>query len=171
MSTPIAFKCSCCGKVYNELPLSFSGDYPAYYFEVPKNEIEQRVKLTENLCIVDDYYFHKGELMIPINDYPKDLIFNVWMTITKENFELRNTLWHDPERLKQQPYFGFLQNIVPTYDNSFYLKALACENNVGFTPDIVVIEENHPLRIDQLNGITLKEAHEKVQLILKDWQH
>ncbi|WP_439695719.1 DUF2199 domain-containing protein [Mucilaginibacter sp. AW1-7] len=165
------FTCSCCGKVYSEIPLCFDSDYPAYYFNVPENEVKERVEMAENLCVIDNYYFHKGELMIPINDHPKDLIFNVWLTITKENFEIRNTLWNDPERLKQEPYFGFLHNIVPTYDNTLGIKALACENNVGFTPDIVVVEENHPLRIDQLNGITLHEAVEKVQAILKDWQH
>lgn len=169
MSTPITFTCSCCGKRYDEIPLCFGGEYPDYYFSVPPDEREQRVELLESLCVIDDHYFHKGRITIPIVDYHEDLIFNVWTSISKDNFERRNNLWNDPNRTEQEPYFGWLQTIVPTYNDTLSIKTVARENEVGYIPTIEVIEEGHPLRSDQQQGISFEAALNKVQQILKEW--
>ena len=78
-------------------------------------------------------------------------------------------MWNDPSRKDNEPYFGWLQTIVPTYQNTLSIKTRAFENNAGLIPTIEVIEDLHPLRYDQQNGITFKTALEKVQLILKEW--
>lgn len=162
------FKCSCCGKVYNEMPLCFGGDLPDYYFSVPQDEREQRIILKENLCVIDnEHFFHRGSIIIPIVNYNKNLTFNVWTSISKENFEIRNSLWLDPTRINHEPYFGWLQTIVPTYGNTINIKTVAKEQEVGQIPLITVIEENHPLSIDQEKGITFENAKEKVNQILK----
>jgi hypothetical protein len=136
---------------------------------VPENERAERIEITKALCIIDDYYFHLGSIFIPIIDTDKNLIFNVWTTISKVNFELRNAIWNDPERINQEPYFGYLQNIVPTYENTLNLKLVSFESKVGCIPAIEIIDEEHPLFHDQQNGITFQEASAKVQTILKDW--
>jgi len=168
MQTPYYFTCNCCGKTY-ELSLCFGSDYPDYYFSVPPEERERRIELTKSLCVVDEeHFFHRGRITIPINDYHDDLVFDVWTSISKENFEIRNDLWNDPERVKQPPYFGWLQTIVRTYGETLNIKTRAFENEVGLIPSIEVIEENHPLRYDQQNGISFKTALDKVQYILKE---
>jgi hypothetical protein len=161
-----SFTCPCCGKKYDDIPLCFGNQYPDYYFMIPAEEREKRVELTESLCVIDDFYFHRGRLTIPIIDYHEDLIFNVWVSISKENFELRNDLWNDPKRIKQEPYFGWLQTIVPTYDDTSNIKAIAIENEVGTVPTIEIIQESHQLLYDQKNGITFKAASTKVEQIL-----
>ncbi|WP_295674972.1 DUF2199 domain-containing protein [uncultured Mucilaginibacter sp.] len=169
MPVPYSFTCDCCGKTYNEMPLCFGSKYPEYYFSIPEDEREQRVELAESLCVIDEHFFHRGRITIPIDDHDEDLVFNVWTTISQQNFELRNDLWNDPERVNQPPYFGWLQTAVPTYGNTLSLKTRAFENEVGLIPTIEVIEEGHPLRHDQQNGISFKTAVEKVQMILKEW--
>lgn len=62
MSTSNAFTCSCCGKVYDETPLCFGGQYPDYYFDVPPDEREERGEYSENLCVIDDHYFYRGSI-------------------------------------------------------------------------------------------------------------
>ena len=151
------------------MPLCFGGQYPDYYFEVPPEEREQRIELTESLCIIDEHFFHRGRIIIPITDHTDDLVFNVWTTISEQNFKKRNELWDDPARINEEPYFGWLQTIVPTYGNTISIKTIACEQEVGLIPLIKVIEEDHPLAIDQVNGITLKDATEKVKLILEEY--
>jgi len=163
------FTCSCCGKIYDEMPLCFGGDYPAYYYKIPDSERESKIEMSESLCIIDGYYFHRGRLTIPITDHSTDLVFNVWTTISQANFEIRNEIWNDPERVNHDPYFGYLQNIIPTYDDTLGLKIGALENEVGFIPTIEVIDEEHSLFHDQQNGITFEQASQKVQIILKDW--
>ena len=169
MPTPYSFTCTCCGKTYDEVPLCFGGEYPDYYFNVPPEEREQRVEMAESLCVIDDHYFHRGRITIPITDHEEDLVFNVWTSISKENFEIRNDLWNDPARVDHAPYFGWLQTVVLTYNGTINIKTVARENEPGLIPSIEVIEEDHPLRNDQQNGITFKTALEKVQQILKEW--
>jgi hypothetical protein len=170
MPTSYSFTCACCGKVYDEVPLCFGNDRPDYYYAVPPEEREKRVELFESLCVVDEqHFFHRGRITIPINDHNESLVFNVWTSISKENFEIRNDLWNNPERVNQAPYFGWLQTVVPTYNKTINIKTIARENEPGLIPDIEVIEEDHPLRHDQQNGITFETALEKVQEILKGW--
>ena len=163
--TGTTYQCSCCGQEYAELPLTFGSEFPDYYYSVPPGE--KRIELAESLCVVDDeHFFHRGRLTIPIKDYDQDLIFNVWTTISKDNFIKRNTLWNDPRRIEEKPYFGWLQTTVPTYSNTINIKTIAIENEVGLIPTIEIIEEEHPLAIDQKDGITLDRAMEIVDLIL-----
>ncbi len=168
MPARYSFTCNCCGKTYDEVPLCFGGEYPDYYFSIPPEEREQRVELYESLCVIDEsHFFHRGRITIPITDHNEDLVFNVWTSISKDNFEIRNDLWNDPARVDHAPYFGWLQTVVPTYPDTINIKTVARENEPGLIPAIEVIEDNHPLRHDQQNGITFETALEKVQQILK----
>lgn len=162
------YKCSCCEMVYDELPLCFGNNEPDYYWSIPENERETRIELKESLCVIDEHYFHRGILTIPITDHDEDLVFNVWTTISEDNFQKRNKLWRKAKRIKEQPYFGWLQTQIPTYGNTINIKTRAFEQKVGYIPKIEVIEENHPLTIDQSNGITFEKAKEIVWKILHE---
>lgn len=152
------------------MPLCFGGEFPDYYFSVPPNERDQRIKITESLCVVDnEHFFHKGRITIPIIDHTENLVFNVWTSISEENFKKRNDLWEDPNRVNEDPYFGWLQTIVPTYGDTINIKTMTYEQGVGLIPAIKVIEENHPLAIDQQNGINFKTAIGKVEKILREY--
>ena len=167
----IGYKCSCCGQVYEEVPLSFGGDFPDYYFSVPPEERNERIELQPSLCVVDkEHFFHRGRLTIPIIDHTENLIFNVWTSISEDNFGIRIDFWEDPKRLDQERYFGWLQTIVPTYGDTLNIKTFAIEQAVGLIPEIKVIEENHPLKFDQDNGITYKKTLEIVDKIMRE-QH
>ena len=161
------YQCSCCGQEYDELPLTFGNEFPDYYFSVPPDEREKRIEQQESLCVVDgEHFFHRGRLTIPINDYDQDLIFNVWTTISRDNFIKRNSLWEVPERINEGPYFGWLQTTIPTYGETLNLKTIATENEVGIIPIVKLIEDGHPLTIDQEKGIMLAKAMEIVADIL-----
>ena len=163
------YKCLCCDTVYDELPLCFGNDEPEYYWEIPEAERESRIELAESLCVIDErYFFHRGRLTIPIIDHDEDLVFNVWATISEENFRKRNELWNKTERVKEPPYFGWLQSQIPTYGDTINIKIKALEQEVGYIPTIEVIEENHPLTIDQTTGITFERAKEIVWTILHE---
>jgi len=161
-----SYTCSCCGKIYDSVPLCFGADFPYYYLSIPTHEITARVEITESLCVIDEsHFFHRGRITIPIIDHDEDLIFNVWTTISRENFEKRNTIWNDPERTSHPPYFGWLQTMVPTYGDTINIMTMAHENEVGLIPDIKV-DQNHAIGQDQLTGITYESALKKVQVIL-----
>lgn len=104
-----------------------------------------------------EHFFHRGRLIIPIIDYTENLIFNVWTSISADNFSIRMDLWNNPNRINHKPYFGWLQTLVPTYGNTLSLKTIAFEQEVGFIPEIKSIEENHPLTIDQETELPMKK--------------
>ena len=165
------YQCSCCGKVYDELPLCYGSDFPDYYFSVPAEEREDRIKLKESLCVVDEkHFFHRGRFTIPIIDYKENLIFNVWSSISEDKFCKRMDLWENPERINEEPYFGWLQTNVPTYGETLNIKTIALEQVIGNIPEIKSIEEGHQLTRDQENGITYKRAVEIVDEIMR-YQH
>ncbi len=76
-------------------------------------------------------------------------------------------LWNDPNRINEGPYFGWLQTIVPSYGDTLNIKTKAIEQDAGLIPQIECIEENHPLNIDQQNGISYKKAVEIVDEIIR----
>jgi hypothetical protein len=162
------YKCPCCEAVYDRLPLCFGNDRPDYYWSIPVAERDNRIELKESLCVIDEHYFHRGRLTIPIIDHNEDLVFNVWTTISEENFRKRNELWRKAKRVKEPPYFGWLQTQISIYGNTINLKTRAIEQKVGYIPAIEVIEDNHSLTIDQINGITFERANEIVWRILHE---
>ncbi len=145
----------------SEVPLCFNSQYPDYYFSIPDEEIEERIELSESLCAIDDeYFFHRGRLIIPIIDHTEDLIFDVWSTLSQDNFDKRISLWEKPNRIHEAPYFGYLQTEIPGFDDTINLEVVSKEQEVGIIPLITIIDENHPLKFAQKNGITFKQALE-----------
>lgn len=152
----MTYTCACCGEVHDDLPdLSF--DRPNYAADVPDDQFEKRVKLNEDLCVVDDeHYFIRGVIKIPIHDYEQDLGFGVWVSQKKENFETYIENYDTPDI---DPFFGWLSNEfkfggVPTLN----LKTMAHFQGNGQRPLIKLDESDHPLSVAQRNGISIDEA-------------
>lgn len=163
-----AYRCPCCGQEYGAYPLCFGSDYPDYYFAIPPEEREQRIVLEQSLCVVDgEHFFHRCRLTIPIIDHSEDLVWNIWASISAENFDLRMDRWNDPNRASYPPYFGWLNSLVPTYGDTLNLPARAFEQPDGRIPSLEMLDEDHPLTIDQRQGITLKRALEIVEVVLR----
>lgn len=153
------------------MPLCFGTDFPEYYYSIPEHERMRRVEATESLCVIDEsHFFHRCQLIIPIHDNEDTLIWNVWLSISKENFLRRNDLWDDENRIHEAPYFGWLQTFIPTYGDTVNIKALAHERTAGMIPFVEILEEDHKLFSDQKNGISQEEAYAFVKEVLKS-QH
>lgn len=163
--------CQCCDKVYDQIPLCFGTDVPISYYSVPDEERDERIEMEQSLCVIDGkYFFHRGRLEIPIIDHKKKLMFDVWLSISEENFEIRMDDWDNPNRVKNEPYFGWLQTQIPTYKDSINIKGRAIEEGLGVIPRIEIRDENHQLAIDQKNGISFEKAIGIIDFIL-DKEH
>jgi hypothetical protein len=65
------FDCRVCGLHHAVLPLSFSVTFPLAAGAVPKDEVDERVVITADLCVIDDeYYYVRGRFAIPIHELP-----------------------------------------------------------------------------------------------------
>lgn len=163
------YKCECCDKIYDSLPLCIGYDKPSIYFSIPEEEREQRIRLDKSWCVVDEeHFFHRGNLVIPIIDSEESLEFGVWTSISADNFKKRMDLWDNPARANEEPYFGWLSSNIAGYDDTLNIKTIAQENeDIDAIPNIYVIEEDHPLAIDQENGITMDKALDILSIVVK----
>jgi len=83
----MSFKCRTCGETHEDLP-HIGADYPDPYFDIPEGERATRVKITSDLCSIDDEdFFIRGVVEIHVHgeEYPFGL--GVWISEKKEDFE------------------------------------------------------------------------------------
>ena len=134
---------------------------------IPENEFKQRVDLTSDVCFVDDqHFFVRGHIEIPIHDDPKPLAFSVWSSLNKHSMVHMYERWDDPERASDPPYFGWLCSRIPIYPNTLHLKLSVQSRAPGSTPLFTVEPTEHPLALDQHNGITSERWHQIAHQLL-----
>jgi hypothetical protein len=163
------FTCATCGQYHHELPLCFGAEVPDFYYSVPPAEREARIEVSADWCVIDnEHFFVRGCIKIPIVDYHEPLIWNVWTSLSEASFIRAQELWNDPLRAREEPYFGWLQTLVPGYKNTLNIKTWVYTQPVGIIPQVEVFEEDHQLTLDQQNGITLAQVKQIVEQILHE---
>lgn len=164
---PPGFKCSTCGKFHNELPMRFSAEAPALYFSIPEAEREARCDLTAGVCIVDDkHFFVCGSLEIPVIDGSQPFVWGIWVSLSLENFKRTAELWDTPGRENEPPYFGWFSSALPLYPPTLNLKANVQTRRVGQFPLVELGPTDHPLAIEQREGITMDRVRQIAEGLL-----
>jgi hypothetical protein len=159
----MSYKCSSCGELHNELP-DISSDRPDYYWQVDEKFRDEIITLTEDTCIIDEDYFIRGVIEIQIHDYPERFGFGVWISQKKENFE-KYLEFSDSNEIG--PFFGWLSTNLNFYEeDTLSLKTTAHFQGSGKRPLIEVETTEHPLALDQQNGISLERAWEIVHFYM-----
>lgn len=151
------FKCSSCHNWHEGFP-DIGFDQPLYASEVPERERKRRVLLTSDLCIVDDeHFFVRCMLLIPINETNDKFGWGIWSTLSKDNF-LRYQKQFDDDMSGWQPMFGYLSNRIPEYPDTLNLKLSVQPMRRGDRPHATLEPTDHPLAVDQRNGMSLEKA-------------
>nr|WP_237212715.1 DUF2199 domain-containing protein [Ruegeria lacuscaerulensis] len=171
------YKCSQCGKTHVGSP-SFAYRYPTYYFDVPEDEREKRVRATEDLCQIDPSSDEDGDatiycirviLEIPIKGAKEPFTWGVWVTQSKESFEKYVDTFDEDQ--SSQSSFGWLPVTMPFYKSSEAgapFEHLECDvhwGSPGQRPKACLWESEHPLAVDQRSGISWQKASEMANLI------
>ncbi len=152
----MAWKCPECGSESDELPICFGIDAP-WRALVPEAEFEQRVVLSKDQCIVDEKtFFIRGHIEISIHDYPETLAFSVWSSLSESSMLHLSERWDEEDRANDPPYFGWLCSPISIYPNTIHLKLSVQSNPPGSVPSFTVEPTNHPLAVDQHNGISVE---------------
>jgi hypothetical protein len=162
----MGWKCHTCGVEHNDTPLCFGIEAP-WRALVPENELAQRVELTSDQCVVDEkVFFVRGHIEIPIHDYPEPLAFSVWSSLSESSFLHMCDRWEAADRAFDPPYFGWLCSPVAPYPDSIHLKLSVQSRPPGLTPLFFIEPSDHPLSIDQRDGISIERWHEMAHQIL-----
>jgi hypothetical protein len=67
--------------------------------------------------------------------------------------------WDSPDRASDDPYFGWLCTLIAVYPTTTHLKLSVQSRPPGLTPLFTVEEDDHPLALDQCNGISMERWH------------
>lgn len=161
------YKCRRCSDYHDELPLHYGAHAPIYYFVIPEEERQRRCLLSSDQCIIDDqHFFIVGNLELPIIGSDEKFSWDVWVSLSEANFERASELWEQTGRESEPPYFGWLSTSLPVYPDTVNLKTLVYTRPVGLRPYIELERTDHPLTVEQREGITWERVQEIAEIVL-----
>ena len=153
--------CPCCGENHGGL----------FDLVVPKPDIWQdgtetipssegrypTTGLTDDLCVVDgEFFFVRVVLHLPIIGAPEShFAFGAWSSLSRENFDLYYETYDDEKQDHLGPWFGWFSNRLKGYPDTLSMKCQVYPQNNGQRPSIELEPSDHPLALEQQNGITL----------------
>lgn len=161
------WRCRCCGETHAELPMHYGAPAPAVWFTIPEEEREARALLSSDMCLIDEQHgFIVGNVEIPVLDRDDTFSWDVWVSLSLPNFKRAYELWNQPGREAEPAYFGWLSTHLPGYPETLHLKTRVHTREVGRRPRIELEPTDHPLAVEQREGMTLSRVQEIAELVL-----
>lgn len=162
-----AWTCSCCGRQHSGLPLDFAVPEPHPWRAIPEDQrTSAGHKLDENLCVIGGRdFFIRGCVEIPIVGHHEKFIWGVWASLSESNFKRVLDLW-SADVADEPPMFGWLCNNVSQYPPTIGLKTNVHLRPNNLRPAIIVEPTDHPLAVDQREGITLDKVEKLVAALM-----
>lgn len=153
------FTCSICGQAHSEELPDVGSAAPFQWADELASDPASL--LTDDLCIIEGRdFFVRGVIEIPVHDYDQKFGWGVWVSHKKENFEAYRERFDTADI---GPFFGWLCTVIDYYpESTLELKTMAHYRGEGLRPRIVPEESEHPLFIQQRDGISLSKAWEIV---------
>jgi hypothetical protein len=156
-----AWTCRCCGRQFNTLPLDFACQGPDHWFQIPETERAARGRLDSDVCFIDDNdIFVRGCLEIPIIGQENCFIWGLWVSVSKASFARFLELWERSKIENEPPKFGWLCNNFSLYPTTLNLKTRLHLRGGGQRPFIELEPTDHPLAVEQRQGISIKRIEE-----------
>jgi hypothetical protein len=161
------FQCNSCGETHEGVP-TFGADMPSIAQWIPAEDRPSRVDLGTDDCVVDgERFLVRGCLEIPVQGEADPFVWGVWVDISQANFDQWVSAFKLKERSHVGPFPGYLGTALPCYPDTFNHHVVMHLRDDGIRPYIEVSQSNHPLHIEQCNGI----AHERVAEIYQEVMH
>ncbi|WP_231921418.1 DUF2199 domain-containing protein [Micromonospora auratinigra] len=160
------FACHGCGQQHGDVPFSFGSPAPAYWRE--DLEHDDRSVLEDEICIIQaQHYFVRARLVIPVLDADTDFEWGVWVSLSVANFRRMLDVWTTPGREQEPAYFGWLSTALPVYPvETLNLRTEVHTERVGTRPHVVLEPTDHPLAVEQRDGISTARVREIAGLLL-----
>jgi len=161
------YYCSKCGVYHKDIPMAYGADAPYQYYLIPDAEKAQRCILTDDQCVIDNSEFYiRGSIELNVENNDQKFRWNVWVLINREDYNRMEELWEDENRILEKPYYGRLATKLEPYPDTLNLPVSITTEPVGYIPKVHLGECNHPLYLEQENGIDQDRVVSFAKLLL-----
>jgi hypothetical protein len=152
----MAYRCASCNQLHDEQPMAFHAMAPLIWDTLTKAEQAARGELGSDQCVIDEkHFFIRGLIHIPVHGLEEPLVWGVWVSLSLKSFLRASELWTTPGREAEPPYFGWLStDLAPRYPSTLQLKTMVQTREVGLRPLITLEPTDHPLAVEQREGIS-----------------
>ena len=156
-----AWKCGCCGKQFDTLPMSYATYAPINWFGLPEAERDTRAKLSPDVCIIDGREFYiRGCVELAVSGCAESFVWGVWVSVSEESFRYIRERWDRPIEDGEPPRFGWLSTWIQGYPDPHDIKCHVILRSGNLRPLIVLEPTDYPLAVEQQNGIALERVKE-----------
>jgi hypothetical protein len=161
------FFCKSCNLYHDELPMALGPDAPSEWYQIPEAERAQRAQLSADQCVIDgEKFFVRGRIMLLVTNADEAFTWLAWVAVSKESFQYSSATWNTPGREKIPPSFGWLRSARPYTPSTLNMSARVRTMPVGERAVIDLEESDHPLAIEQRDGISSTRLQELVEATL-----
>ena len=158
----MSYHCNTCGETHEGLPFPWGSEAPALCYEIPEIERDRRIEMSSDQCIVDGTnYFVLGRIEIRVVNSADNFYWLAWVSVSEPDYDRMTDLWQSMGRETEPPYSCTLSSELPCYSESTLgLAAQLYTQPVGERPFVVFDLSDHPIVIEQRNGITISRVQE-----------
>jgi hypothetical protein len=168
----MTFTCDTCGKVHDLAEISFGTHAPDPWGGL--TDAERAIsELGDETCITrhengEQNYFIRARIILPIRGTARTFEWGVWCSLSERSFNELTAHWYDPARTKLGPHFGWLCTRLSPYPNTVLLKTLVHQQPVGVRPTVELEPTDHPLAVQQRDGIDPADLQAMVRKLLHE---
>ena len=157
------FRCQVCDEWHEGLPdLGF--DAPLHYHQLSDEERRTRATHSSDFCSIDDEaFFVRGVIELPIRGQADRFGIGAWVSLKAENFQRYLDLYEVEDPKGEGPFFGWLCNRIAGYPDTLSLKTLLHLRPAPTRPAIELEPTDHPLAVQQRDGISPEEIQAVIQ--------
>lgn len=160
------FVCADCGEVHKGIP-TFGAEKPLSFFEIPEEERVKRCDCNTDYCVIDGkWFFVRGCIEIPVHGEEEPFIWGVWVSLSEENFNKWLACFDQEKRSGIGPFFGWLNAWLKPYPDTVNLKTMLHLRDKGARPYIELEPTDHPLAVEQREGISRKRVAELYSIMV-----
>jgi len=153
------WKCPCCDKQHTSLPLDWSMMAPQDFLEVPPDQRFFRTKIDQNFCGVDDKFFVRGLVELPVKEINDNLRLGAWVQVPIKQGERILKAENGPNSSRHGPFKGTLRSRLNLYPDTLNLKAVLHLRDDS-VPLIKIEPCEHQLHVEQRDGISVDRVIE-----------
>lgn len=154
------FKCPACDEVHKGMP-SFAARAPMSYFAIPEAERASRCRLGTDDCVIDEStFFVLGALDIKVHGEQEPFSWGVWVSLSRSSYEQWKWCYDADKRAHIGPFAGWLNATLKSYPDTMNLKVRMHLLDDKLRPFIELEPGDHPLAIEQRDGITVDRVAE-----------